>query len=84
VLTDKIKLKASGCSGTTKVYWEYKQWEVNFKKMNISTSFNEEFEFITANFIPLDYTGFIDFKIVIDSSRLLPKKVYSNIISQCY
>jgi hypothetical protein len=82
VLTDKIKLKATGCSGTQRFHWEYKLNGSQFQKMNISTSFNEEFEFITANFIPLDYTGFIDFRVVIDSDpSITEENVYSNIIS---
>lgn len=82
VLTDKIKLKTTGCTGTQRFHWEYKLNGSQFQKMNISTSFNEEFEFITANFIPLDYTGFIDFRVVIDSDpSITEENVYSNIIS---
>ncbi|MBB1194059.1 hypothetical protein DNC80_10335 [Flavobacterium sp. SOK18b] len=82
VLTDKIKLKATGCSGTQRFHWEYKLNGGQFQKMNISTSFNEEFEFITANFIPLDYSGFVDFRVVIDSDpSITEENVYSNIIS---
>ena len=82
VLTDKVKLKATGCTGTQKFHWEYKLNGGQFQKMNISTSFNEEFEFITANFIPLDYSGFIDFRVVIDSDpSITEENIYSNIIS---
>lgn len=85
VLTDKIKLKATGCSGTQRFHWEYKLNGGQFQKMNISTSFNEEFEFITANFIPSDYTGFIDFRVVIDSDpSITEENVYSNIISYSF
>ncbi|KIQ22147.1 hypothetical protein RT99_08085 [Flavobacterium sp. MEB061] len=79
---DKISLKTVGCTGPQKFYWEYRIDGGSFQKTNISTNYNQAFEFIKLNYLPAAYSGNIDFKAVIDSDPSINgEEVDSNIIS---
>jgi hypothetical protein len=80
--SDKIKLKATGCTGIQKFSWEYKIKGGSFQKTNVITHFDEEFEFTKSNFIPADYYGTIEFRAVIDSDPTIAgENVPSNIVT---
>ena len=78
---DAITLAAVGCTGTQRFYWEYSIDGSNFTKTNISTVFNENLQFIKANFSALNnYFGPIYFRSLIDWDPLITgENVYSNV-----
>ena len=78
---DAINLAAVGCTGTQRFYWEYSTDGSNFTKTNISTVFNENLQFIKANFPALNnYFGPIYFRALIDWDPLITgENVYSNV-----
>ncbi|WP_264551410.1 hypothetical protein [Flavobacterium sp. N2038] len=78
---DKIALKATGCTGPQRFFWEYKIDGGDFEKTNISTAFDETFQFVKTDYLPSTYTGNIDFRALIDSDPTVTgENVYSNIV----
>lgn len=80
---DKINLVAAGCSGTQSFYWEYSTDGRNFTSTNARTGFNQNYEFVKANFPLLkNYTGNISFRAVIDSDPTTTiENVFSNVVN---
>ncbi|MBS7253181.1 hypothetical protein [Flavobacterium branchiicola] len=79
---ETIALKATGCTGPQRFFWEYRIDGGSFVKTNISTAFDETFQFVKSNYIASTYTGNIDFRVVIDSDPTTTgENVYSNIVS---
>ncbi|MBP4137968.1 hypothetical protein [Flavobacterium geliluteum] len=80
---DAINLAAVGCTGTQKFYWEYSTDAVNYTKTNTNTVFNENFQFIKANFTALNnYFGTIYFRALIDSDpSITEENIYSNVVN---
>ncbi|MBF4516611.1 SprB repeat-containing protein [Flavobacterium sp. ANB] len=80
---DKISLSATGCTGSQRFYWEYSKDGSHFIPTNISTAFNQNYEFIKANFALLDnYTGPIYFHAIIDSDpSITQENIYSNVVN---
>lgn len=79
---DYITLQVTGCSGTQRFFWEYKTADdVDFKPTNVSTTFNQTFQFNKSAYLPSTYSGNIDFRVKIDSDPTITgEEVYSNII----
>nr|WP_294785609.1 SprB repeat-containing protein [uncultured Flavobacterium sp.] len=80
---DKISLVASGCTGPQKFYWEYSTNGVNFTSLNVTTSFNQSFDFVKANFPSLkNYNGNIFFRALIDwDPAFADENIYSNVVT---
>ena len=80
---DAINLAAVGCTGTQRFFWEYSTDGSNFTKTNINTGFNENLQFIKANFPALNnYFGTIYFRVLIDSDpNITEENVYSNVVN---
>ncbi|KAF2338992.1 hypothetical protein [Flavobacterium ginsenosidimutans] len=79
---DKVNLQAVGCNGTQRFFWEYRIEGGSFQSTNISTAFNETFQFNRSNYLSTTYIGNIDFRVLIDSdTSVTGEEVYSNIIS---
>ncbi|MBW1656225.1 hypothetical protein GSY47_12585 [Flavobacterium quisquiliarum] len=80
---DKVSLAAVGCTGTQKFYWEYSTDGVNFTRTNAVTGFNQNYEFIKANFPALNnYFGNIFFRVLIDwDPTITDENIYSNIVT---
>ncbi|WP_217427710.1 hypothetical protein [Flavobacterium collinsii] len=80
---DRVLLAAVGCTGTQKFYWEYSTNGKDFIKTNISTNFNQNYDFIKSNFPALNnYYGNILFRVLIDSNPAITEEnVYSNIVN---
>ena len=80
---DYVNLAAVGCSGTQRFFWEYSIDGSNFIKTNVSTGFNENFQFIKANIPTLNnYYGTIYFRVLIDSDpSITEENVYSNVVN---
>ncbi|RKR08303.1 SprB-like repeat protein [Flavobacterium sp. 90] len=79
---DKINLKATGCTTPEKFYWEYRIEGGTFQPTNVSTTFNETFQFNKSAYLPETYIGNIDFRVLIDSDAAVTgEEVYSNITS---
>ncbi|MDX6181605.1 SprB repeat-containing protein [Flavobacterium sp. Fl-77] len=80
---NKITLTAVGCTGAQRFFWEYSTNGNDFYKINISTGFNENYDFIKENFPLLkNYSGNINFRALIDSdSEITGEEIYSNIVS---
>ena len=78
---DRISLVASGCTGPQKFYWEYSTDAVNFTKINATTAFNQNYDFVKANFPALNnYFGPIYFRALIDwDSTIADENIYSNV-----
>lgn len=78
---DKIILKAVGCTGTQRFFWEYSTNGINYNSINVNTGFNESYEFIKSSFLPSNYVGYVYFRVLIDSDpSITGENVYSNII----
>lgn len=79
---DKVSLQATGCTGTQHFIWEYRIEGGNFQSTNISTTFNQTFQFNRSTYVSSTYIGNIDFRVLIDSDTTITgEEVYSNIIS---
>lgn len=80
---DKIALTTVGCTGSQKFYWEYSTNGVNFTTTNTNTAFNQNYEFVKANFPVLNnYFGPIYFRVLIDSDpSITGENVYSNVVN---
>nr|WP_294785605.1 hypothetical protein [uncultured Flavobacterium sp.] len=80
---DKVMLAAVGCTGTQKFYWEYSTDGANFTATNVSTNFNESYEFKKDNFPALNnYNGNIFFRVLIDwDPSTTDDNIYSNIVT---
>ncbi len=79
---DQVNLKTTGCTGLEKFRWEYRIEGGNFQSTNVSTAFNETFQFNKSAYLSPTYIGAIDFRVVIDSNlEATGDEVYSNIIS---
>ncbi|WP_264523523.1 hypothetical protein [Flavobacterium sp. N502536] len=80
---DKKTLTAVSCPGPYRFSWEYSTNGINFTPMNITTTPNQSFEFVKANYPALnDYTGTIIFRVLIDSDPNAPdENVYSNVVN---
>lgn len=80
---DKISLSATGCTGTQKFYWEYSTDGANFIKTNVNTAFNQNYDFIKANFPALNnYYGNIYFRALIDwDPNTTDDNIYSNVVN---
>lgn len=79
---DKVNLQAVGCTGSQRFYWEYRIEGGSFQKTNISTAFNETFQFNKLSYLPDTYIGNIDFRVLIDSdAEVTGEEIYSNTIS---
>ncbi|URC11010.1 hypothetical protein [Flavobacterium sp. B183] len=78
---DKKTLTAVSCPGPYRFSWEYSTNGINFTPMNITTTPNQSFEFVKANYPALNnYTGTIIFRVLIDSDPNAPdENVYSNV-----
>ncbi|RKR08304.1 SprB-like repeat protein [Flavobacterium sp. 90] len=78
---DKVNLQTTGCTGTQRFYWEYRIEGGTFQPTNVSTAFNETFQFNKLTYLPETYIGNIDFRVLIDSDATVTgEEVYSNII----
>lgn len=79
---DKVNLQTTGCTGTQRFVWEYRIEGGNFQPTNVSTSFNQTFQFNRLTYVSSTYIGNIDFRVLIDSDTTITgEEVYSNIIS---
>lgn len=80
---DKKTLAAVSCSGPYRFSWEYSTNGVNFIPMNITTTPNQNFEFVKANYPALNnYSGTIFFRVLIDSDpNSTDENVYSNVVT---
>ncbi|MBW1656227.1 hypothetical protein [Flavobacterium quisquiliarum] len=80
---DKVSLIATGCTGPQKFYWEYSIDGINFTRTNVVTSFNQNYEFVKANFPALNnYFGNIFFRALIDwDPSITDENIYSNIVT---
>lgn len=80
---DAVNLAAVGCTGTQRFFWEYSKDGTNFTPTNVSTGFNQNYQFVKANFPALNnYTGNIYFRVVIDSDPTITgENVYSNTVN---
>lgn len=79
---DFITLKAEGCTGTQRFFWYYSTDGINYTNTNISTGFNQDFVFSKATYLPVNYTGNIYFKTLIDSdASITGENVFSNIVN---
>ncbi|MDQ8013084.1 MAG: hypothetical protein REI96_11590 [Flavobacterium nitrogenifigens] len=79
---DKVNLQATGCTGTQRFVWEYRIEGGNFQSTNISTGFNQTFQFNRSTYVSSTYVGNIDFRVLIDSDTSVNgEEVYSNIVS---
>lgn len=80
---DKISLSATGCSGPQKFYWEYSTDGDHFTPTNVNTAFNQNYDFIKANFPVLNnYFGNIYFRALIDwDPNITGENIYSNVVN---
>ncbi|MCC9019414.1 MULTISPECIES: hypothetical protein [Flavobacterium] len=80
---DRVLLAAVGCTGTQKFYWEYSTNGKDFIKTDISTNFNQNYDFVKSNFPALNnYYGTILFRVLIDSNPdITEENVYSNVVN---
>lgn len=78
---DNVNLQVVGCTGPQRFFWEYRLANGTFKPTSVSTTFNQTFQFNRAAYVPSDYIGNIDFRVLIDSnSSITGEEIYSNII----
>ncbi|MGO4773743.1 hypothetical protein ACEN2I_18980 [Flavobacterium sp. W22_SRS_FK3] len=79
---DKVNLQTTSCTGTQRFVWEYRIEGGNFQSTNVSTAFNQTFQFNRSTYISSTYVGNIDFRVLIDSdTSVTGEEVYSNIVS---
>lgn len=80
---DKITLTATGCTGSQRFYWEYSKDGINYTPTNTYTSFNQNYEFVKANFPALNnYSGNIFFRVLIDwDLNTTVENMYSNAVN---